>query len=63
MLKQDAAFAKQWWKSGHIRQFFLDGLVAPVANFDQAVRDPNDFVPFILSRHQRDQIQVAVRRE
>ena len=44
-------------------QFLLDGFVAAVPDVDQAIRNPYDFLSLILPFDQRDQVEIAVRRQ
>ena len=46
-----------------MRQLFLDGLLPSISDFNEAIGNADDLLPFILSLHQRDQVEITVGRQ
>src|SRR5213593_4680101 len=63
MLEKYTAFAKEWRESGSMRQLFLDGLLSSISDFNEAIGNADDFLPFILPLDQRDQVEITMARQ
>ena len=63
VLEEDPRFPEQRGQARRLSQLLLDRLVPAIPDVDEALADPDGFLPFGLSLDQHDEVQIAVRGE